>query len=467
MGLREEWMFKHVTRWAMIMLLVSMLAACGASSTGTTGGTTTTVSAAQTPATGGATTAAQTTAPAMAMTTTAPAMAMTTTAPAMESSTTMAMMTETATTSMMASATTGGTMMSETAPAGMTASTTGSMSGGAALAAANPDKSVTADLKASGASFPAKIYQRWIEQYKGVVPGVAINYQSVGSGQGVKDYLGSITDFGATDAFLTNEELGKAPNTLHIPMVAGAVVATYNLKGVEKLQFSPDTLANIFLGKITKWNDPKIAADNSGVSLPDTNITVVYRADGSGTNSIFTEYLSAVSPDFKSQVGAGKTVKWPVGQGEQKNDGVAKAVTATDGAIGYVELIYALGNKLPAPAIKNAAGNFVAPTLESVSATANGFLAQLPEDLRINIVNPPTGADAYPISGFTWLIVQKEQKDQAKAKALTDFIYWCLSTGDEEARKLGFSPLPNEVKARAVQKLEQITANGQPVFKRP
>lgn len=356
-----------------------------------------------------------------------------------------------------------------TAPTKAEAATpaTGTGTAGTTLNPAKPDTTVTVELKGSGASFPAKIYQKWIEDYKTVVPGVTINYQSVGSGQGVTDYLDGITDFGATDAFLTDEELSKAPNTLHIPTVAGAVVATYNLPGVAKLQFSPETLSDIFLGKITNWNDPKIAADNAGVTLPDTAITVVYRADGSGTNSIFTTYLSAVSPEFKEKVGAGKSVQWPVGQGEQKNDGVAKAVSATEGAIGYVELIYALGNKLPAPSIKNAAGKYVEPSLDTVSATAVGFLKDLPDDLRIDIVNPPEGDNAYPISGFTWIIVQKEQKDALKTKALTDFLYWLLVEGDDSAKKLGFAPLPDEVKAKAVDKLEQITVDGKQVFTRP
>lgn len=335
------------------------------------------------------------------------------------------------------------------------------------LAAASPDASITVELKGSGASFPAKVYQKWIEDYKQVVPGVTINYQSVGSGQGVTDFVGNITDFGASDAFLTDEELQQAPNALHIPMVAGAVVATYNLPGVDKLQFSPETLAEIFMGTITTWNDPKIAADNQGVTLPETPIKVVYRADGSGTNSIFTTYLSSVSPEFKEKVGAGKTVQWPVGQGEQKNDGVAKAVKDNEGAIGYVELIYALGNKLPAPAIKNAAGNFVEPSLESVTATAEGFSQDLPDDLRIDIVNPPTGDNAYPISGFTWILVRSEMQDETKAKALTDFLYWALANGDEQAKALGYAPLPNIVKQKAVEKLEQVKVNGQQVFTRP
>jgi len=350
-------------------------------------------------------------------------------------------------------------------PPSMSATTVPSST--SALPAARPQNSLQAELKGSGASFPNQIYQRWIHDYRVVVPSVTINYQSVGSGQGVTDFLNGITDFGATDAFLTDEELAKAPDTLHIPTVVGAVVTTDSLPGVTTLQFSPTTLADIFLGAITRWNDPAIAADNPGVTLPDRSITVVYRADGSGTNQIFTTYLSSVSSAFRQIVGSGKTVNWPVGQGEQKNDGVARAVKSTEGAIGYVELIYALGNKLPAPAIKNVAGRFVTPTLESVTAAAQGFLLQLPDDLRIMIVNPPTGADAYPIAGFTWILVHREMQDEDKALALADFLYWALAHGDEQAKALGYAPLPAEVKARAVDKLEQITVSRAPIFTRP
>src|SRR5436190_13035626 len=281
-----------------------------------------------------------------------------------------------------------------------------SQSAGAATSApaANPASANGASgdavkLTGSGASFPDPIYQKWLKDYQAVAPNVTINYQSVGSGQGRKDFFGGVTDFGATDKFASDTELSAAKTgplhseVLHIPTVLGAVVATYNLPGVEKLQFSGPTLANIFLGSITKWNDPQIAADNPGVALPDTEIVVAHRSDGSGTTSIFTTYLSSVSPDWKAKVGAGDTVQWPVGQGGEKNPGVAAIVTQTEGAIGYVELIYALANKLPTPAIKNAAGSFVAPSLESVSAAAQGFLTQTPDDLRINIVNPPTGGN--------------------------------------------------------------------------
>lgn len=426
------------------LMFSGMLAACGG--TADTGAPTAASSAAST---GASTVASTGSASASAMTS--------------ESASNSAMASESASASAMASesASASSAAMSETATSGsMTAN-------GEPLASAKPDTSVSAELKGSGSSFVAKVMQKWVQDYKGVVAGVTINYQSVGSGQGVTDFTNNVTDFGASDAFLTDQELQKAPNALHIPVVAGAVVATYNLPGVDKLQFSPETLAGIFLGTITKWNDPKIAADNQGVTLPDTNITVVYRADGSGTTSIFTTYLSSVSPEWKQKVGAGKTVQWPTGRGEQKNDGVAAAVKGTEGAIGYVELIYALGNKLPAPAIKNAAGKFVTPALESVTAAADGFSSNLPDDLRLNIVNPPQGENAYPISGFTWVLLRKEMQDETKAKALTDFLYWTLANGDEQAKSLGYSPLSNAVKQKAVNKLEQVTVNGKQVFKRP
>jgi phosphate transport system substrate-binding protein len=320
----------------------------------------------------------------------------------------------------------------------------------------------TAQLRGSGASFPDPIYQRWIKDYQAVAPNVQIDYQSVGSGQGRKDFFGSLTDFGATDKFASDDELANAgAAVLHIPTVLGAVVATYNLPGVDKLQFSGETLAGIYLGQITKWNDAAIAADNPGVTLPDKSITVVYRADASGTTSIFTNYLSSVSPDWKSKVGGGDSVQWPVGIGAQKNPGVTQSVKQTEGAIGYVELIYALANKLPAPAIKNAAGQYTPPTLASVSAAAEGFLAEMPDDLRINIVNPPTGDDAYPISGFTWILVRQDMQDQAKARALVDFLEWALTKGDDSARALGYSPLPDSVREKALAKLESVTVNGQ------
>nr|PZN59930.1 MAG: phosphate ABC transporter substrate-binding protein PstS [Sphaerobacter thermophilus] len=350
---------------------------------------------------------------------------------------------------------------STSAPAGSPTGTGGSTSDGGA------HSDLQANLTGSGASFPDPLYQRWIEEYKSVAPGVTINYQSVGSGQGKNDFISGVTDFGGTDAYMTDEELAEAPDTLHIPTVLGAVTVTYNLPGVDDLRFSGPTLAGIFLGQITTWNDPAIAADNPGVELPDQPITVVYRSDGSGTTAIFTDYLTKVSEEWASQVGSGTAVQWPVGIGAEKNPGVTAAVQQTPGAIGYVELIYALANDLPAPAIKNAAGNYVTPSLESVSEAAAGFLADLPDDLRVSITNPPEGENAYPIAGFTWILVRGQYDDEAKARALTEFLYWALTEGDGYAEELHYAPLPDPVKELAIQKLEQITVGGTPVFTSP
>jgi phosphate transport system substrate-binding protein len=346
---------------------------------------------------------------------------------------------------------------------------------GAATGAFKP-REVSAKLTGSGASFPDPIYQKLIEEYKAVAPNVEINYQSVGSGQGRKDFFGGVTDFGGSDKFASNAELDAATNTVsgtlktevfHIPTVLGAVVATYNLEGVDKLQFSGETLAGIFLGTITNWNDPKIAADNAGVTLPDTDITVAHRSDGSGTTSIFTNYLSSVSPEWKEKVGAGDSVQWPVGQGGEKNPGVAAIVQQTPGAIGYVELIYALANNLPVPSIKNVGGSYVEPTLDSTSAAAAGFLAKTPDDLRVNIVNPPEGANAYPIAGYTWVLIRKDWTDEAKAQAMTDFLYWSLTDGSKFAAELKYAPLPDQVREKALHKLAQVTVNGKPAFELP
>jgi len=346
---------------------------------------------------------------------------------------------------------------------------------GAATGTFKP-RDVTAKLTGSGASFPDPIYQTWIKSYKAVAPNVEINYQSVGSGQGRKDFFGAVTDFGGTDKYASNAELKAATDAttgtlktdvLHIPMVLGSVVATYNLPGLDKLQFSGETLAGIFMGTITAWNDPAIAADNPGVTLPDTEITVAHRSDGSGTTSIFTNYLSSVSTDWKSKVGSGDTVQWPTGQGGEKNPGVAAIVQQTEGGIGYVELIYALSNKLPVPAIKNAAGKYIVPSLESTAAAAAAFLAKTPDDLRVNIVNPPEGETAYPIAGYTWILVAKDQKDEAKAQALTDFLYWSLTDGSDAAKSLNYAPLPESVREKAIAKLGEIMVNGKPAFTVP
>ncbi len=349
---------------------------------------------------------------------------------------------------------TGTAGMTETAGAGATAT----------LPTSCTPRDLTVTLNATGASFPNPIYQRWIEEYKTVNPNVTINYQSTGSGQGKSDFLGGVTDFGASDALFTDEEHQQSPDTLFIPTVLGAVVTTYNLEGVDGLRFSPDTIAGIFLGQITNWNDAAIAADNPDLQLPDQEITVVHRSDGSGTTFIFTDYLSKISSEWQQQVGSGTAVEWPTGIGGDKNDGVAAAVQQTPGAFGYVELIYALANNLPAPAIANATGTFVEPSLETVSNAAAGFLSDMPADLQFTVTNPPTGENAYPISGFTWLLVHPSYDDADKAMALADFVCWAYTEGDQYAQDLYYAPLPDVVKERGYALLSTVQANGQPVF---
>lgn len=327
-------------------------------------------------------------------------------------------------------------------------------------------RQLSATLKGSGASFPNVLYQAWIQVYKQVVPGVTLSYQSVGSGQGISDFIKYLTDFGGTDAAISETRVKtEAPDALHIPMVMGAVVATYNLPGITSLRFSPATLAGIYLGAITRWDHAAIAADNPGVQLPDTDITVVYRSDGSGTTSIWTDYLAKISTDWKSKVGAGTTVSWPVGIGAPGNAGVANTVKQTEGAIGYVELIYALANKLPAAPVKNASGNFIAPSLSSVSDAANGV--NYPASLAVSVTNAPA-ATAYPIAGFTYLLVRANTyTDADKAKALADFIYWGLTEGQGASNRLGYAPLPTEARYLAMKQLYKVTVKGQPIFSGP
>ena len=324
-------------------------------------------------------------------------------------------------------------------------------------------------LQGDGASFPAPLYQSWIVTYKKAVPNLTIGYQSTGSGQGIKDFSNGLTDFGATDAFMNDEELKAVPDTLHIPMVLGAVVVIYNLNGIRTLKLSPETLTGVYRGVIKTWNDPAIVADNQGIALPSTPIVVVYRSDGSGTTSIFTSYLSSVNPEWKSAVGSGTTVKWPIGSGAPKNDGVAAFVAKTPGSIGYVEQIYAFAQKPPLPvaALRNAAGAFVLPDEASIAAAADSFSTQMPQDLRISIVNPPGRQDAYPISGFTYILVHKQMADQTKAEALTEFLYWSLTSATPLAQSLKYVPLPETVRKRAIQLLTEISSNGQPVLRIP
>jgi phosphate transport system substrate-binding protein len=327
-------------------------------------------------------------------------------------------------------------------------------------------RDITATLKGSGATFPNPIYQVWIQVYKQVNPNVTISYQGVGSGQGQTDFVRYLTDFGGTDSVVTDARIRtEAPDTLHVPMVLGGVVPTYNLPGDPKLRFSPEVLAGIYLGRITRWNDPAIRADNPGVTLPNTRITPVYRSDSSGTTSIFTDYLTKVSTDWSSRVGRGTTVRWPAGIGAPGNAGVAGTVRRTVGAIGYVEQAFAIGNKLPVPAVKNAAGNYIEPSQEAVSAAASGIT--IPADLRFSLTNA-SGANTYPIVGATWILVREQTyTDLAKAQALTDFIYWGLTEGQGATVRLGYAPLSTEMRQRAIEQLRKVKVNGQTVFDGP
>jgi phosphate transport system substrate-binding protein len=301
-------------------------------------------------------------------------------------------------------------------------------------------------INGAGATFPYPLYSKWFNEYAKIDPSVKFNYQSIGSGGGIKQITAQTVDFGASDKFLSDDELKAAPGKLlHIPTVMGAVVVTYNLPGVPKgLKLNSEDVANIFLGKITKWNDPRIADDNPGVKLPDKPIMVVHRSDGSGTTSIFTDYLSGVNGEWSQKVGKGASVKWPVGLGGKGNEGVAGQIKTTQYTIGYVELAYAFENKLPYATLKNKAGSWVEPSIQSTSAAAGAAVKHMPADYRISLVNQPA-KDAYPIVGFTWLLVYNDQKDKAKGKKLVEFLNWSLHKGQKMASPMLYAPLPESV----------------------
>ena len=325
-------------------------------------------------------------------------------------------------------------------------------------------KNSAVNLQGAGASFPNPLYQKWISEYGKANPNVKIDYQSIGSGGGIKQIKEQTIDFGASDAPMKDDDLKSAPGEiLHVPTVLGAVVITYNLPGLTKpLRFSSETIADIFLGKIKKWNDPKIAADNPGVTLPAADITVVHRSDSSGTSAVFTDYLSKVSPEWKEKVGAGVSPSWPVGIGGKGNEGVTGQVKNTPNTIGYVELAYAVQNNLPVAELKNSAGNFIKPSIDSVVAAAAGSIATTPDDLRVSITNP-TGAEAYPIASYTYLLVYKDQKDATKGKALVDYLWWAIHDGEGYAKDLQYAPLPPEIVKRAEGKVNSITAANKPL----
>ncbi len=317
-------------------------------------------------------------------------------------------------------------------------------------------------LTGAGATFPAVIYTKWAAEYEKLT-GVQVNYQSIGSGGGIKSITDKTVDYGATDGPMTDTQLADAKAAvLHIPMVMGAVVPTYNLPGVTgNLKFTPEILSGIFLDSLKKWNDPKIVAANPGVTLPDRPITTVHRSDGSGTTYIWTDYLSKVSTDWKSKVGFGNSVNWPGGVGGKGNEGVAGTVKQTPYSIGYVELIYAVQNKLGIGLVQNAKGAFIEPNLDTVSKAAEGIT--LAPDLRASITNSENPG-AYPISGFTWTLTYAEVPTKNKALAIARYFWWSTHEGQAFAADLGFSPLPKDVVTRAEEKIRSMTSGGQPVL---
>jgi phosphate transport system substrate-binding protein len=301
------------------------------------------------------------------------------------------------------------------------------------------------NINAAGATFPYPIYNKWFTEYAALHPGVHINYQSIGSGGGIKQASEGTVDFGASDGPMNDQQLADAKiKLMHIPTVLGAVVPVYNIPGATSLNFSPEVIAGVYLGKITKWNDPRIAKDNPGVNLPEKPILPVYRSDGSGTTYIFTDYLSKISPEWQSGSGKGTSVKWPTGIGQKGNEGVAGMVRQAPFSIGYVELIYALQNKMEYGTVKNADGKFIKATPDAVTAAAAAAAKTMPADYRVSITNAH-GAESYPISSFTWLLIPTHFADPAKGKAVADFLVWMLDNGEGEASGMGYAPLPKQV----------------------
>jgi len=321
------------------------------------------------------------------------------------------------------------------------------------------------DVQGAGATFPNPIYKKWFSEYNKATPNARFDYQSIGSGGGIQQITSKTVDFGGSDAPMKDDQLKQAPGELlHIPTVLGAVVITYNIPSLTTdLKLTPEAIAGIFLGKITSLNDPQIASANPGVNLPSDKITTVQRSDGSGTTFVFTDYLSKVSPEWKEKVGSGTSVKWPTGLEAKGNEGVTGQIKQTPNTMGYVELIYAEQQKLPVAIVKNADGEWVKPSTSSVTAAAAGAAGQIPDDLRVSITNAP-GKDAYPIASFTYLLVYKEQADQAKGKALVDFLWWATHDGQKMASDMQYAPLPEEVVKKAEAKIKSITFQGKPLY---
>ena len=311
-------------------------------------------------------------------------------------------------------------------------------------------------INGAGATFPYPIYSKWFDEYAKTHPNVKINYQSIGSGGGIKQLSAQTVFFGASDGPMTDEQLKNAPGILHFPTVLGGVVPIYNVPGVtQQLKFSGDLLANIYLGKITKWNDAAIAKINPGIALPSTDIGVIHRSDGSGTTYIFVDYLSKVSPEFQKRVGVATSVSWPAGVGAKGNEGVSGLVKQTPGAIGYVELIYALQNKIPYASVQNKSGEFVVATLESVTAAANAAAASMPDDFRVSITNSDAKG-AYPLSSFTWMLLYQNPSDKERGRIMSDFLAWAITDGQKAAPDLGYAPLPASVVEKEQAALKKI-----------
>ncbi|HEU5305502.1 MAG TPA: phosphate ABC transporter substrate-binding protein PstS [Gemmatimonadales bacterium] len=334
------------------------------------------------------------------------------------------------------------------------------------IAAASPAAAQT--LTGAGATFPNPIYTKWFDAYNKKT-GIQINYQSIGSGGGIRQFTEGTVDFGASDGPMNESQIqAVSGNVLHVPTVLGAVVVTYNLPslGDTKLRFDGNLLVDIFMGRVTKWNDPKIAALNPGVRLPDMDLVVVHRSDGSGTTYVFTDFLNKFSREWKDKVGYATSVNWPVGLGGKGNEGVTQQVKQVEGALGYVELIYAISNNLPYAQIKNAAGSYVTPSLESVTAAAAGVNLPKDTDFRVSITNAP-GAEAYPISSFTWLLVRKDNKDTGKARLIRDFLTWMITPEAQKmAAELHYAPLPAPVVSLVQARLPTLKAGGKAIAQR-
>jgi phosphate transport system substrate-binding protein len=314
----------------------------------------------------------------------------------------------------------------------------------------------SAQITGAGATFPAPVYLKWFSEYNKLHSGVQINYQPVGSGAGIRAITNGTVFFGATDGPMTQDQILAAPGKIiHLPTVLGAVVPIFNVPNVGEIKFTGPVLADIFLGKITKWNDAAIAKSNAGVSLPNLDITVVHRSDGSGTSYIWNDYLSKVSPEWKTKVGVAQSVNWPVGLGGAKNDGVAALVKQTPGAIGYVELVYAIQNKISSGPVQNMAGKFVTASIASTTAAAAAAAKVMPADYRVSIVNAP-GDDAFPISSFTWMLFYQSPKNKEQSKVMVDFMKWALTDGQKYASDLGYAPLPAAVVQMEMKTLETI-----------